>query len=1032
MQGSWPPEQSYAPEMMESALPWHQGHAPEHYMHPNHAMGIFQEPVYMDQSPFLPTTNGRPTNGENTVGDGKNNGTVELNGPPPDDSRAPDPPPFGLDGTHEHAVSQQPRNPTIWPTTSATRTGSTSNTMTGGPTSGTQGPLKPHRPAGVENPADLNTLKAKVKASIERTRAENSSTPNKESSQSKVGPTSRPESTSDGHERALSSSQRPTGRKDSSTDIDGLLAEGKALADRHVSGEKPRQSPAKTPQDRSPTKTRGAAKASENPAQTARPVLNRSTSSSLASEQGELRDERSLPSRARRPSEVDERRGRAVRTEAADIAQDISPLSQEPTSHVRPQVNFQQPSTRNESAKDQEAVQVRKSSTRSLSQPGRGASGVSRSAHDPGTVSERRPSRTLEILPEPAARMYEEVIMVENQGRPRLRVDPNHHDSSRRPSEARQVIEIYDNEAPQHSSRSYPSIERRYVDDGAHVARANLGPGSHAELEEWLEMTGYYDRHYRTETLQRHRKKMAIEVAKAELAREEAELAREAQQAQEQRIYYARTSSMAPRDDFDVEMSGTTPLARTSRASSVFAMPPPPVPVRLVRRALGPLETSPDMVAARSDGSDDSPPARSQGERSGYHRPTQTISTAHANQGYLKRPHERNEDLDLPRPSAKVLRVEQGRPGDSTGSAAEGSPRENVSPGGHMRVVRPSNSTHERRGEDAAMRSLDVMDMTRSPRRASFHDRSDPVLTRQAPDRSRSLSPAPRGDGQAELEGSSRDALGDRLRSQAGPEQVSPSSSPQRGGYEGGERGPARPQGGPGGNNYKNYVRQRPYDDGYGGPDSHHGNERFGNERYVNDRFGSEPHRSSSQPTRGRGRGGSFPHRGDSRPVPYRGPRYGRQDHGGERLDLYRDTRFFIVKSFNYSNVEKAEEENVWVTQEKNEEMLADAFQRCRNVILLFSINKSMAFQGYARMESAPGTAAPPSWAKGLHWRSSGAFRIRWITLAETRFSRVGHLKNAFNEYQAVLIGRDGQEIEGECGAALCGLIDEEADRPKF
>lgn len=36
-----------------------------------------------------------------------------------------------------------------------------------------------------------------------------------------------------------------------------------------------------------------------------------------------------------------------------------------------------------------------------------------------------------------------------------------------------------------------------------------------------------------------------------------------------------------------------------------------------------------------------------------------------------------------------------------------------------------------------------------------------------------------------------------------------------------------------------------------------------------------------------------------------------------------------------------------WVTQEKNLEILVDAFNTCRHVILAFSVNKSVAFQGY-------------------------------------------------------------------------------------
>ncbi|KAI9675519.1 MAG: hypothetical protein M1829_003323 [Trizodia sp. TS-e1964] len=151
--------------------------------------------------------------------------------------------------------------------------------------------------------------------------------------------------------------------------------------------------------------------------------------------------------------------------------------------------------------------------------------------------------------------------------------------------------------------------------------------------------------------------------------------------------------------------------------------------------------------------------------------------------------------------------------------------------------------------------------------------------------------------------------------------------------------------------------------------------------------------------------------------------------HNGVLTVRLPETRYFIVKSFNSENVEKAQEDNIWATQEKNAELFSEAYQTCQHVILIFSINKSTAFQGYARMASAPGTAEVPSWSKHLLWKSSGPFHIEWITIAETKFNRIGHLKNAYNEHQAVLIGRDGQEIEPHCGADLCALIDEEAER---
>ncbi len=79
-------------------------------------------------------------------------------------------------------------------------------------------------------------------------------------------------------------------------------------------------------------------------------------------------------------------------------------------------------------------------------------------------------------------------------------------------------------------------------------------------------------------------------------------------------------------------------------------------------------------------------------------------------------------------------------------------------------------------------------------------------------------------------------------------------------------------------------------------------------------------------------------------------------------------------------------------------------------------------------MTSAPSEDnPPPAWSKPLIWKASPPFHIRWIVINETPFNRTGHLKNALNEDQAVLVGKDGQEIEPSCGQALCELLDEEA-----
>ncbi len=58
-------------------------------------------------------------------------------------------------------------------------------------------------------------------------------------------------------------------------------------------------------------------------------------------------------------------------------------------------------------------------------------------------------------------------------------------------------------------------------------------------------------------------------------------------------------------------------------------------------------------------------------------------------------------------------------------------------------------------------------------------------------------------------------------------------------------------------------------------------------------------------------------------------------------------SRFFMIKSWTHDNVAASQQDGTWATQPKNADMLIDAFNTCRNVILVFSVNKSTAFQGY-------------------------------------------------------------------------------------
>ncbi|PPJ50247.1 hypothetical protein CBER1_04874 [Cercospora berteroae] len=142
--------------------------------------------------------------------------------------------------------------------------------------------------------------------------------------------------------------------------------------------------------------------------------------------------------------------------------------------------------------------------------------------------------------------------------------------------------------------------------------------------------------------------------------------------------------------------------------------------------------------------------------------------------------------------------------------------------------------------------------------------------------------------------------------------------------------------------------------------------------------------------------------------------------------------RYFILKSWNHQNVEEAQRTNIWATQEKNEEMLTHAFKTARHVILLFSVNKSMAFQGYALMTCAPDPRIQkPAFTAKLNWATSPAFTLRWLAKTPIHFKLVGHIKNTRNydedkgEPHAVLVGKDGQEVNADAGRGVVRILDD-------
>ncbi|KAL6808781.1 YT521-B-like domain-containing protein [Trichoderma camerunense] len=137
------------------------------------------------------------------------------------------------------------------------------------------------------------------------------------------------------------------------------------------------------------------------------------------------------------------------------------------------------------------------------------------------------------------------------------------------------------------------------------------------------------------------------------------------------------------------------------------------------------------------------------------------------------------------------------------------------------------------------------------------------------------------------------------------------------------------------------------------------------------------------------------------------------------------ESRYFLVKSFNFKNVDMSQRDGLWITSARNGAIFANAFKHHKNVFLIFSVNKSKAFQGYARMTSPPTTTIPPpKWMNNISWEASLPFRVQWLSAHRTEFWKFGKLSNPLNDWKPIFVGRDGQEFPETCGREMVYVLD--------
>ncbi|KAM4050942.1 3'-5' RNA helicase YTHDC2 isoform 2-T5 [Anomaloglossus baeobatrachus] len=131
--------------------------------------------------------------------------------------------------------------------------------------------------------------------------------------------------------------------------------------------------------------------------------------------------------------------------------------------------------------------------------------------------------------------------------------------------------------------------------------------------------------------------------------------------------------------------------------------------------------------------------------------------------------------------------------------------------------------------------------------------------------------------------------------------------------------------------------------------------------------------------------------------------------------------RYFIMKSSNLRNLDISQQKGIWSTTPSNECKLNRAFCESSSVYLVFSVQGSGHFQGFARMCSEIGLEKSKDWGSTS---LGGVFKLEWIRKESVPFQHTHHLLNPWNDNKKVQISRDGQELEPQVGEQLLLLWD--------
>ncbi|KAF5341587.1 hypothetical protein D9758_014090 [Tetrapyrgos nigripes] len=142
--------------------------------------------------------------------------------------------------------------------------------------------------------------------------------------------------------------------------------------------------------------------------------------------------------------------------------------------------------------------------------------------------------------------------------------------------------------------------------------------------------------------------------------------------------------------------------------------------------------------------------------------------------------------------------------------------------------------------------------------------------------------------------------------------------------------------------------------------------------------------------------------------------------------------RYFILKTLSQCDLDLSVQKGLWATQKYNEGILEQAYRTCKEVYLIFSVNKSGEFYGYARMagpvsyidESTPEVPDSPSrvespWQPVSGLGDASPASLHTVLDHLSGFTRLELVGEQRDEDAGGGLSRDGTALEPSIGQQL-------------